>query len=151
MNGTADPVVPYAGGAVVFGAGQLLSTDQTISLMRTVNRCADRVNVSALPDIDPDDGSRVIVAKWTKCASTAPVVLYQIIGGGHRIPSHRKDWPVADVVLGGMNHDFEAAYAIWNFFKDKTRATETVATSVGATPDMDDNAITLRRKAAATH
>jgi polyhydroxybutyrate depolymerase len=132
MNGTADPVVPYAGGAVVFGGGQVLSTDETINFMRTVNRCADRVNFSELPDIDPDDGSHVIVASWTKCASTAPVVLYRIEGGGHRIPSRREDWPVADILLGRMNHDFEAPYAIWNFFKDKKRATGTIATSAGA-------------------
>jgi poly(3-hydroxybutyrate) depolymerase len=49
------------------------------------------------------------------------VVLYRIDGGGHRIPSHREDWPIADVLLGKMNHDFDAAYALWSFFKDKTR------------------------------
>jgi polyhydroxybutyrate depolymerase len=132
MNGTVDPVVPYAGGAVVFGGGQVLSTYETISFMRTVNRCADRVNYSELPDIDPDDGSHVIVASWTKCASAAPVVLYRIEGGGHRIPSRREDWPVADILLGRMNNDFEAAYAMWNFFKDKKCATGTIATSAGA-------------------
>jgi hypothetical protein len=36
-------------------------------------------------------------------------------------PSRREDWPVADIVLGKMNHDFEAAYAIWSFFKNKKR------------------------------
>jgi polyhydroxybutyrate depolymerase len=121
MNGTADPVVPYAGGAVVFGGGQVLSTDETISLMRTVNRCIDRASFSALPDIDPDDGSYVTAGSWTKCASAAPVVLYRIEGGGHRIPGRREDWPVTDILLGRMNRDFEAANAIWSFFKDKKR------------------------------
>jgi len=121
MNGTADPIVPYAGGAVVFGGGQVISTDQTIDLMRAVNRCDESPSYSALPDIDREDGSHVIVASWTKCASNAPVVLYRIDGGGHRIPSHREDWPIADVLLGKMNHDFDAAYALWSFFKDKTR------------------------------
>ena len=105
----------------MLGGGQVLSTDETISFMRAVNRCAQSVSYTALPDIDADDGSHVIVASWTKCASTAPVMLYRIDGGGHRIPSRREDWPVADIVLGKMNHDFEAAYAIWSFFKNKKR------------------------------
>ena len=29
--------------------------------------------------------------------------------------------PFMDVVLGTLNHDFEATEAIWSFFKDRTR------------------------------
>jgi polyhydroxybutyrate depolymerase len=121
MNGRADPIVPYAGGALAFGGGKVLSTDETVGLLRALNRCTDGANVGAVPDIDPDDGSRVIVTRWTNCALAAPVVLYRIEGGGHRIPGHTGDWPVTDILLGRMNHDFEAAYAIWSFFKDKKR------------------------------
>jgi poly(3-hydroxybutyrate) depolymerase len=32
--------------------------------MRAVNRCAENVSYSALPDIDPEDGSHVIVASF---------------------------------------------------------------------------------------
>jgi polyhydroxybutyrate depolymerase len=121
MNGTADPIVPYQGGGLAFGAGDVLPTEEMLSFFRRVNRCAEAAKVGGLPDVDRDDGSYVTIASWTSCPSAAQVMLYRIEGGGHRIPSHREDWPVADVVLGRMNHDFEAADAIWSFFKDKRR------------------------------
>jgi poly(3-hydroxybutyrate) depolymerase len=49
------------------------------------------------------------------------VVLYRIEGGGHRIPSRDEGVPVVDVLLGRANHDFDAAEAVWSFFKDKKR------------------------------
>jgi polyhydroxybutyrate depolymerase len=79
------------------------------------------VEVQTLPNVDDADGTSVNTQTWSKCASGAPVVLYRIAGGGHRIPGRREDWPVADVFLGKKNGDFEAAYAIWNFFKNKKR------------------------------
>lgn len=120
MNGTADPLVPYAGGQLAFGEGRVLSTNATLRFVRKVNGCTGTANVRRLPDLDPSDGSRVIVASWTDCSSAAPVVLYRIDGGGHRIPSRGEGAPFADV-LGRLNHDFEAANAMWSFFKDKSR------------------------------
>jgi poly(3-hydroxybutyrate) depolymerase len=49
-------------------------------------------------------------------------VLYRIEGGGHRIPRRNEAArPVIDRLLGRPNRDFEAAEAIWSFFKDKMR------------------------------
>jgi polyhydroxybutyrate depolymerase len=122
MNGTADPIVPYAGGALAFGGGQVLSTDETINLLRTINRCTDNRKSDPLPHADPNDDSYVMISRWTNCAWGTPVVLYRIQGGGHRIPGHREGWPVlTNILLGKMNRDFEAAYALWNFFNDKKR------------------------------
>jgi len=121
MNGTADPLVPYAGGALAFGEGYVVSTNATMRFMRRVNGCADTASVDRLPDLDPTDGSRVVVTSWTECASGAPVVLYRIEGGGHRIPSLGAGVAMAEAILGRLNHDFEAAQAMWRFFKDKSR------------------------------
>jgi polyhydroxybutyrate depolymerase len=121
INGTADPVLPYHGGAVILGGGKVLSTDETMRFLRTVNGCTDGASVRQLPNTDGDSGSTVSISSWTNCASAAPVMLYRIEGGGHRIPSRREEWPVADMVLGKMNHDFETAQAIWSFFQDKKR------------------------------
>jgi polyhydroxybutyrate depolymerase len=122
MNGTADPFVPYEGGQVILRGGVVLSTDQTVRFLRRVNGCADRAQVTVLPDFDPYDGSRVVITSWTSCSSGAPVVLYRIEGGGHRIPNPDPGIPAFDLVLGRMNHDFDAAEAIWSFFKTRGRA-----------------------------
>ena len=117
MNGTADPFVPFEGGQVVMGGGVVLSTDQTIGFLRKVNGCRDGPQLNHLLDIDPNDGSQVIIMRWTNCSSAAPVALYRIEGGGHRIPNPDPGVPALDIVLGRMNHDFDAAEAIWRFFK----------------------------------
>jgi polyhydroxybutyrate depolymerase len=122
MNGTADPFVPFEGGQVVLRGGVVLSTDQTVSFLRKVNACADRTQVTELPDIDRNDGSSVVITSWTSCSSAAPVVLYRIEGGGHRIPNPDTGVSALDLVLGRMNHDFDAAEAIWSFFKTRKRA-----------------------------
>jgi polyhydroxybutyrate depolymerase len=124
MNGTADPLVPYGGGAVGFRGerGRVLSTEETMPFLRKVDGCTDAVKLDHLADVDRNDGSGVTVASWTNCASGAPVVLYRIDGGGHRIPRRNEGArPVIDRLLGRANHDFEAAEAIWSFFKDKKR------------------------------
>lgn len=124
MNGTADPLVPYNGGGVGFAGrrGNVMSTDETMARLRRFNGCPDSGNTMRLPDYDPGDGSTVTVISWTSCSSGAPVVLYRIDGGGHRIP-HRKSNPMAmvDRMLGKDNHDIDAPEVIWAFFRDKTR------------------------------
>ena len=122
MNGTADPLVPYKGGGVGFiGArGSVISTDETMARLRRINGCSDASKTERLPDLDPDDSSTVTITSWTNCSSNAPVVLYRVDGGGHRIP-HR-DGPrmqMMDRLLGVENRDFDAPDAIWAFFRDK--------------------------------
>jgi polyhydroxybutyrate depolymerase len=77
MNGTADPLAPFGGGKLPLSGGQALSTDATISFLRKVNGCKEAVKLDELPHADPNDDSRVTVAKWTTCSSRAPVVLYR--------------------------------------------------------------------------
>jgi polyhydroxybutyrate depolymerase len=122
MNGTADPFVPFEGGQVVLRGGVVLSTNQTARFLRKINGCADGARLTQLPDIDRNDGSRVVVTSWTSCSSAAPVALYRIEGGGHRIPNPEAGVSALDPVLGRMNHDFDAAEAIWSFFKSRKRA-----------------------------
>jgi len=124
MNGTADPLMPFGGGEVGlrYQRGQVISTEATMALLRKIDGCADTPSIEHLPDTDPSDGSNVTVESWTNCSSGAPVVLYQVDGGGHRVPRRNQPArPVMDRTLGKANGDFEAADAIWAFFKDKTR------------------------------
>jgi polyhydroxybutyrate depolymerase len=123
INGTADPLVPYRGGGVGFAGrrGDVISTDETVARLRQANGCAASNQVKRLPDIDPSDGSTVTALSWTNCTSGAPVVLYRVDGGGHRIPHQGGiKRPMIDRMLGAENHVFDAAEAIWAFFRDKT-------------------------------
>jgi polyhydroxybutyrate depolymerase len=103
----------------------VLSTDRTIAFLRRVNGCADTVQVTALPAINRQD-TRIVVNSWTRCSSGAPVVLYRVEGGGHRIANPDPGIAAFDVVLGRMNHDIDAAAEIWNFLKTKSRSTVSV-------------------------
>jgi polyhydroxybutyrate depolymerase len=122
MNGTADPLVPFGGGGVgYFGKrGRVLSTDETMTKLRQFNGCAETSVRERLPDRDPNDGSTVVIESWKDCSSGDPVVLYLVDGGGHRIPRRSQvARPMIDRLLGKENHDFEAADAIWAFFRGK--------------------------------
>jgi polyhydroxybutyrate depolymerase len=122
INGTSDPLVPYRGGGVGFAGrrGNVISTDDTMTRLRKLNGCADAGKTERLPDLDPNDGSTVSIISWTNCSSGAPVVLYRVDGGGHRIPhSKGSPMPMIDRMLGAENHDFDAPEVIWAFFRDK--------------------------------
>ena len=112
-------LVPFDGGKLPLSGSQALSTEATIGFLRKVNGCTEAVKRDELPRADPNDASRVTVAKWTTCSSRAPVVLYRIEGGGHRVPSRTPGVPLVESLVGRLNHDFEAAEAIWSFFKSK--------------------------------
>jgi polyhydroxybutyrate depolymerase len=120
INGTADPLVPFLGRKVSFAGKRLPSNDETIEFLRNVNGCTGTAKIDRLPPRHGYDVSAVVIASWTSCSSGAPVVLYRIEGGGHRIPSRGEGVPFLGVVLGKMNHDFQATEVIWDFFKDKT-------------------------------
>src|SRR5262249_6438217 len=73
MNGTADPLLPYRGGEVGLRhqRGRVISTDETLALLRQVNGCTGAAQTERLPDLDPGDGSDVTTERWTTCSSGA--------------------------------------------------------------------------------
>ena len=117
INGTADPLVPYAGGHVrtAFGPrGEIWSTDRTVAFWARHNRCPAQPAVRALPDRDTGDGSHIVEADYRGCAG-APVKLLRVEGGGHTWPGGVQYLPVN--WIGPTNRDLDASEAIWNFFK----------------------------------
>ena len=114
LNGTADPIVPYDGGRVrVFGRtrGKVMSTDATVDLWTKRNGCTD-TSVSQV--IDPADDETVITKMAYEGCTGAPVVLYQIEGGGHTWPGGKPFAPKA--VVGPISQDLNGAEEIWQFF-----------------------------------
>ncbi len=121
INGTADPIVPYAGGEVrtLFGLrGEIWSTDRTMAFWAKRNGCVDPPDVRALADRDTEDGSRVIDISYARCAR-ASVRLLRIEGGGHTWPGGAQYLPVR--WIGPTNRDIDASAVIWRFFKASVR------------------------------
>ncbi len=124
MNGTADPIVPEQGGvASLFGLsarGRVRSTDETIRFWLEVNGIGGPpAEVTQLPDLDPDDGSRVERSVWRGADPRREVVLVRVHGGGHAAPGGigfgLRGW--TGPLLGFVNQDIRAPDEIWQFFE----------------------------------
>ena len=70
--------------------------------------------MTELPDLAPDDDSRVEVRRW-RAPGRAQVELYAIRGGGHGAPHPEIALPR---LLGPSNRDIRAAAEIWRFFAE---------------------------------
>lgn len=126
MNGTEDPLVPWAGGDVHFGRkklGQIVSTRDTIALWVSRNGCRVEPAVSLLADKNPGDGCKV---RQELYAGRDEVVLYEIIGGGHTWPGTSPYAPAW--LIGKTCRDIEGSEVIWEFCKthrkDSTQPTK---------------------------
>jgi poly(3-hydroxybutyrate) depolymerase len=100
IHGDGDPLVPYstAPEAARFWAGN--------------NGCGTATTDTDLPDIDPNDNTTVTRHDYRDCPASAPVILYQIKGGGHNWPG---GIPFLGPVLGGTTYDISANTVIWDF------------------------------------
>jgi len=121
MNGTADPLIPYAGGRFHDrqDKAEYLSTAETVAFWRRSNGCASGdAGARALPDREPADHS-TITRIDSHCPAGRAVVLYRVDGGGHRLPDTRADAQhprLVDALLGPQNRDAGAPELIWDFF-----------------------------------
>jgi polyhydroxybutyrate depolymerase len=119
INGTDDPLVPWAGGDVHFGSlelGQVLSVEDTVKFWVTNDKCPSLPLVTQLPDKDPSDRTRVRTEIYGGCQDGAEVVLYAVEGGGHTWPGGLQYLP--ESIIGRTSRDFDASEVIWQFFKE---------------------------------
>ena len=104
FRGTADPIVPYAGGAVTCCGNPVVhATKADIASWARHNRCSRKPAVTRHGEIE--------TSAYTGCRNGADVVLHSIIGGGHT-------WPGAIGLpgLGRTTQDIDATQAMWDFF-----------------------------------
>lgn len=128
MNGTSDPLMPYAGGAVGkqkgddHGRGEVLSTRETVAYWVRHNGAHPQPELRTLPDRDPKDGSTVHVQQYRGGRAGSEVLLYEVRGGGHTEPSQREQYGrLYRRIVGPQNHDVEMADEVWAFFKTRQR------------------------------
>jgi len=103
IHGTADYVVPYNGEVWT------LPVDDVLQYWVDYNNCNTTPIITALPDIDPNDGSIVEYIVYYGGDNSVSVEHYKVIGGGHT-------WPGSAFGGPGTNYDIDASAEIWKFF-----------------------------------
>ena len=108
IHADADGTVPYAGDPT-----WTIGINDVLAFWTKHNGTETEPVITALPDIDPNDGSTVEKHTYKASASSAPVIHYFVKGGGH-------DWPGA-----WGNKDFSASETTWDFLSQFERNNST--------------------------
>lgn len=107
FHGTADPIVPFAGGPVhCCGGASVPDVPGTMVAWAAQDRC------SATPD-EAMLSAMVLRRSWPGCAGASAVVLYAIQGGGHTWPGTAFSFGA----LGVTTHEIDASQTLWDFFR----------------------------------
>jgi polyhydroxybutyrate depolymerase len=114
INGTNDPVIPYAGGEVGLhgGRGDVLGVEETAALLARIDGCEPVPVVEPMPRLDAMGTTSVTRLSWRGCRPGASVTLYRVEGAGHTIPGR----PVVAPRLGAGNQDIAAATVVMDVF-----------------------------------
>ncbi|WP_018599882.1 PHB depolymerase family esterase [Mycobacterium sp. 155] len=118
-DGTADPIVPFDGGAMTGrgGASDILSAPALVDRWRQVNDCP---GVPAQEDLPATgDGTSTQRMTYAPCAQGTAVVFMRVDGGGHTWPGAPEILPVQAV--GPASHGFDASEESWQFFDSHAR------------------------------
>ncbi len=110
VHGDNDQVLPYDGW--IFRTGREVSVPEVMEHWRRLHGCRGQKG-ERLPDIDPDDGSSVLLLEWTGCADEPNVRLFKIKGGGHRVPA--LDAEQSDEPKWRVNRDLDTMVEAWRF------------------------------------
>lgn len=103
FHGTFDIIVPYN------GADFSKPIEDVIDYWVEFNNCNTSPVITNLPDIDPNDGSTVILYQYNNGDNDVSTEHYKVLGGGHT-------WPGTANGGTGTNYDIDASVEIWNFF-----------------------------------
>jgi polyhydroxybutyrate depolymerase len=119
IHGTSDPLIPYAGGQLKAGLGDVLSARATFTLWRARDACSREPVTTQLPR-KPSDPTSTTVQTSSGCKDGSSVVLYTVNGGGHTWPGGALYLPVR--LIGPVTRTFDASQTIWDFFASVPRA-----------------------------
>jgi polyhydroxybutyrate depolymerase len=113
LQGTRDPLVPYHGGAIAFGRGKIIDTEEAARRWAALNGGREPVR-EPLPADGKDrcGGLRTI---YPGGRDGSEVTLVRLDGGGHTWPGGAQYLP--ELLIGRVCRDFDATVLIWDFFK----------------------------------
>ncbi len=85
------------------------------------NHCQGSAQIIDLPDVDPDDGTRISKTTYRGCERQTEVTQYTIFGGGHTWPTRQRKKGLLrkllfDPLVGRQSRDIDACELIWDFF-----------------------------------
>lgn len=119
INGTKDPLVPYAGGNVgnrmTGGRGKCTSTDSTVQRYILINSTNKIPVTEEIPDKNKRDGCTAIKYTYEGGRQNTTVCLVKVADGGHTLPGGSPYLP--KLIIGKVCNDFNGNEMIWNFFK----------------------------------
>jgi polyhydroxybutyrate depolymerase len=124
IHGEEDGIVPYAGGDVSSGGGDMsfLSAQETAAAWARLNGCGDTAPAQeVLEPLVAEDASRVTRFTYA-CPESAAVVFLSVGGAGHTWPG-RDNWYPAFIV-GRTSMQLDASEAIWAFLSSHRRNAE---------------------------
>ena len=108
FHGTADPDVPYNGGASWISPRPFPATAMWAARWAMRNRCAsDPLETTAAPDVTRRE--------YRECADGASVVLYTVHGGGHTWPGGMQ---LPEWFVGRTTRTISATELMWAFFSE---------------------------------
>lgn len=114
IQGTADPLVPFAGGPMKKGAGgSIYGHEEVLKKWAIADGCDNRAIVAELPVMVND---RTSITKETYNGPNGiEVIGYTVNNGGHTWPGGTQYLPKA--IIGSLSHNMNACDVIWDFFK----------------------------------
>ena len=112
IHGTNDRIVGYDGVDQFTRLKSSFTAEELVKWWAEQNGCAD-VSVEHLEDTARDGCTVLRHVHATSGESGAPVIFYEIRGGGHTWPDGNRQ-PV--LVMGTVCRDFNASAVIWEFF-----------------------------------
>lgn len=120
VNGTADPLVPWGGGAIGYedgrrGQGSMIPVMDAFLLWGDENGCTGPMDSLDMPDIDPSDGCTCTRFDLQPGEGGSRVGLIRVEGGGHTWPG--LDDGLRDRLTGATCMDFPSPEVIWEFFE----------------------------------
>lgn len=129
VNGTADPMNPFAGGRVaLYGVwgdrGGVLSSDASVAYWADLADLAGLAGHRGPPerhryrDLNGGDGSWAERLTWRDDGPGPEVAHLVLHGGGHTFPHPRWRYPR---FLGPTNADLDGAVEVWEFFARQHR------------------------------
>jgi polyhydroxybutyrate depolymerase len=118
LQGTRDPLVPYHGGAVAFGRGKIIDTEEAARRWAALNGGHEPVR-EPLPAGDGKDRCGGLRTVYPGGRDGSEVTLVRLEGGGHTWPGGAQYLP--ELLIGRVCRDFDATALIWEFFKAHPR------------------------------